>query len=54
MRWRGKGWGGTRELAERHVDEKLKKGKYRGSLKNKQQTKLCACLLFANNENSWL
>jgi len=47
----GRGRGATRELGEiKRVDEKLKKGKYRGSLKNKQQTKLCLCNLTVNNK----
>ena len=43
----GRGRGGMRELGERRVDEEPKKGKHRGSLKNKQQTKnfVCVCCL---------
>lgn len=45
-RWWKKG-GEERENWERRVDEELKKGKHRGSLKNKQQTKnfVCVCCL---------
>lgn len=47
-RGRGENEGEPGEI--KRVDEKLKKGKCRGSLKNKQQTKLCLGVLAVNNK----